>query len=383
MATFGQYLFRHGIVSRADLREATHVMVVFGGRLGTVLVEAGVLTLDQVERHLAAHLDLPAAPRERLDRPSPEALDALSVDLVRRHAALPMWIEKRTLHVALREPQDANRVDELAFATSLAIQPYVIAERRLVQLLERYYGIRPDSRFTDLHLLELAGHLRPAGTPDEPSPTPRRASAAEEERARQRKVLGIGPLDEGEELSPETDGICERRSAESVGPVPARSPAELAELESELVLAAPRERVPSLVLRVTAFYARAVAFFAVRHGMIQGLGSAAELPEDRATGIYLPLEAESLLSIPVRTGRTFRGRPAESGIDVELMRALGRAPREVAVVPIRIGEHVASLLYADNGPDALSTSCLGALEAVGETVAAAYQRLLLESSQRL
>lgn len=381
MATFGQYLIQHGVVSAAQLEEATHVMVVFGGRLGTVLVEAGVLTLEQVERHLSAHLDLPAVPPERIERPSPEALDALPVELVRRHGAFPMWIEKRTLHVAMREPQDPYRVDELAFATSLAIAPYVIAERRLVRLLERHHGIRPDSRFTDYHLLELAGHVRSATTQPEAEPAPRiRVAPPDEETSRHREALGIGPLGEGEELSSgeEREGAAARNAAPP-GPTPASSPAEVAELESELVLLAPRERVVSLALRIASFYARAAAFFAVRQGMIQGLESAAELSGDRAAGIYLPLEAPSLLSAPVRSGRTFRGRPASSGIDVELMRALGRRPREVAVVPIQLGERVASLLYVDNGADALASSCLVALEAVGETVAAAYQRLLLAS----
>ncbi len=379
MATFGQYLIQHGIVSTAQLEEATHVMVVFGGRLGTVLVEAGALTLEQVERHLSAHLDLPAAPPERLERPTQEALEALPAPLVRRHGAIPMWIEKRTLHVAMREPQDPNRVDELAFATSLAIQPYVIAERRLVRLLERHYGIRPDSRFTDHHLLELAGHVRSARPRCEAQPVaPRiRSAPLDEEASRQREALGIAPLDEGEELS-----AGEERAAHGAAPpdpTPASSPAEVAELESELVLLAAREQVASLALRIASFYARAVAFFAVRQGMIQGLASAAELSADRAAGIYLPLEAPSMLSAPLRSGRTFRGRPASSGIDVELMRTLGRQPKEVAVVPIRIGERIASLLYVDNGADPLSTSCLVALESVGETVAAAYQRLLLAS----
>src|SRR5262245_45078174 len=162
-----------------------------------------------------------------------------------------MWIEKRTLHVAMREPQDPSRVDELAFATSLAIQPYVIAERRLVRLLERHYGIRPDSRFTDFHLLALAGHVRSAMARGEAEPVaPRiRSVPLDDEASRQREALGIGPLDEGEELS-----TGEERTADATppGPTPASSPAEVAELESELVLVAPRERVASLALRIAS-----------------------------------------------------------------------------------------------------------------------------------
>jgi hypothetical protein len=68
VATFGRHLLDRGVVSRAQLEEATQVMVVFGGRLGTILVEAGVLTLEQVEEQLARHLDLRRPPaRDGID----------------------------------------------------------------------------------------------------------------------------------------------------------------------------------------------------------------------------------------------------------------------------------------------------------------------------
>ena len=63
MASFGRYLLDRGVLAREQLAEATQVMVVFGGRLGTILVEAGMLSVEQVEEHLARHLDLPRAPR--------------------------------------------------------------------------------------------------------------------------------------------------------------------------------------------------------------------------------------------------------------------------------------------------------------------------------
>ena len=53
--TFGRYLRRHAIVSEEQLKDATAALVLFGGRLGTHLVERGALNPDELERHLAAH----------------------------------------------------------------------------------------------------------------------------------------------------------------------------------------------------------------------------------------------------------------------------------------------------------------------------------------
>jgi hypothetical protein len=372
-----------------------------------VLVEAGMLTLEAVEEHLSAHLHIPTAPSERLEQPDPEALEAISADLVRRHRMFPMWLEKQTLHVAMSDPRDPNAIDQLAFATSLSIQPYVVAELRLVQLLEQYYEIRPNSRFTDYHLLEVAGHVQNSRRqrPSERRQIERRnqrPSADTDETEQRRSVLGIRPLEEGEELSrredfrdwgtdanPEVSGTDAAAveatgtpSPESpMGAPPARSTAEISELESELVLLATPGAVPSLVLRIGVSYARAVAFLAVRRDQIRVLLTAGEMAGIQVEGSEFAASAQGMLSGPVSTGKVFRGLPASEGVDRDLLELLQREPRELAVFPIRIAERTVSLLYVDNGDAALAATSIAALEALCEITTAAYDRLLLESQR--
>jgi hypothetical protein len=409
MGTFGRYLLERGAVSGERLEEATQVLVVFGGRLGTVLVESGALTLEEVERHLSAHLGVPAAPLDRLHEPHPDALAAIPKNLVDRYRVFPMWREKRTLHVAMSDPQNPNQIDELAFATSLSITPYVVAELRLAQLLERYYQIRPDSRFTDHYLLEMAGHVRPRKeSPLAQGRAPRRQQRSpardDDEQSRQREDLGIGPLEEGEELSRNED--FEERSTDTaalesgsgraaVAPTPdpsagsrsrplaASSPAEVSELESQLVQLATPKTLPTLVLRIAAFHARAVAFFGVRRGTIRGLLAAGDMAGSQVEHIEVPLSAPSVLSRPVRDGTIFLGPPGSKAADRDLLRGLGREPRELIVLPIHFGERTASLLYADNRDAALAETSIAALEALCEITSGAYERLLVAGRKHL
>ena len=424
MGSFGRYLWDKGVLARAPLEEATQVMVVFGGRLGTILVEAGHLTLEEVEQHLSAHLDLPCAPAERLARPDPDALETVSCDIARRHSAFPMWIEKRTLHVAMLDPQAPDRVDELAFSTGLAIQPYVIAERRLVELLDRHYGIRPDPRFTDPRILELAGHCRPPRERDEDSAG--RAAASQRDTAlraesdqleRARKVFGIAPLDAGEELSTpdaldsspanavaegyEAIDLTEKVAAspesaqEGTPRLPAEtsdsdrsrdrmlaaSPGEIARLESQMALLADRDALSGLALRIASCFVCRAALFVVRDGMIQGI-AAAGAKTDRIDGIYLPVASDHLLARAARTASPYRSPPAREGIDASLVRMLAdEPPREAAALPISVGDRVVNLLYVDNGADALAETALGALEALCDIMTAAYERIILEAKR--
>ena len=48
--SFGKYLATKGLISPEQLDEATQALVVFGGRLGTNLIELGYLRIDQVEQ---------------------------------------------------------------------------------------------------------------------------------------------------------------------------------------------------------------------------------------------------------------------------------------------------------------------------------------------
>jgi hypothetical protein len=59
------------------------------------------------------------------------------------------------------------------------------------------------------------------------------------------------------------------------------------------------------------------------------------------------------------------------------------APAEVAFFPIRIGERVVNLLYADNGYEPLGEKSFAALAALCQRVAQSYERIILEKKRRL
>jgi hypothetical protein len=340
-------------------------------------------------------------PANRVAHPQPQALELVTPDLARRHMAFPMWIEKRKLHVAMLDPVNANRVDELAFATGLSVVPYVAAERRLVSLLERHYDIRPDSRFTDTRILELAGHVRPARRrrAADRRGAGRAATATseeEEERARWRESHGIAPLAEGEELSVadefealSTTGAEEPASAAEPCPAddpcalePASSAQEAARLGRELVLLADREAVVPIALRIAAYHAYSAAVFSVRDGMVQGVQACGASASQRIDGVYVPVEAESMFSGPAR-GSVFHGRPSRVGADAAVARALGADAVEVAaVLPVTVNGQVVQLLYVDDGRRALRPESLAALGALCDSIAAAYGRLISEQTRR-
>ena len=147
--SFGTYLLHKGVCSRELLECATRNVALYGGRLGTNLVELGALDIDEMGRHLAAFLSVPPAPAAWIEAPAGDALAAVPRELVEKFRVLPLRFERRLLHVAMRDPRAASQRDELGRATGFGIQPYAIAEMRLSALLEHYYGIAGELRIAE------------------------------------------------------------------------------------------------------------------------------------------------------------------------------------------------------------------------------------------
>jgi len=415
MGVFGKYLVRRGALTRAQLDEATQSQVVFGGRLGTNLVELGYLRLDELERLLSEHLGIPVPPAQWLERPSDEALGAVPKALVERYGVLPLALEERILHLAMSDPRDPRQVDELAFATGLRVQPYVLAEVRISALMEHYYGIARDTRYINLGP-EAARGRHAAGAPERAAERAATAPVADAGAA-----LGMTPLDDGQDLideetfsalharwqavpspaaeePPPPARTSERKRAEpermevpeapsgetrAGGTESAASPIHAAVLEAALEAARDRDSVGRLALRVARLHASAAALFVVRGGMVSGFRGNGEGMNGTIDGILIPAEVDTIFSRPATAATPFRGRPPEGGIDGRVLGALSRrGVRDALVHPIVIRDRVINLLYADNGSEPLAEASIAALAALCDCVARAYERLIVERKVR-
>ena len=379
--TFGRYLLRHGVVSRGALADATAAMVLFGGRLGTHLVERNAVRLDVLERHLAAHGGVRLAPPERLEKPSHEALAALPEKWVRRHKVLPFGLADGCLEVAMRDPGNRAQCDELASATGLRIAPFLTSELRLFFLLEKHFGIRRQLRYALLAPglapppEELPILLLDEVIEDEPPPA---------ERAFER-------LGEGEELIDATSfaRLYERIAAPADGKGPREgewlvtSAASLTSLEQGLAHARDRDGVVAHTLAIALTNARAVALFAVR-GTAQGLAAAGEVASRDLRGVLVAPEPGSLLAGALERVTFVRGVPREGGLDARLAHLLRPGPpAEVAFFPIRIADRVVNVLYADNGAEPFAPGACEALAALCQRAATSYARIIVERKKRM
>jgi hypothetical protein len=130
-----------------QMEEALKNQAIFGGRLGTNLIEMGFLEEDEVAEFLSRKMGLPCVPSDQLMSVPPEVIRLIPKELAVKYHIIPIAIEKKRLSLAMLDPSDLPLMDEISFVTGYVIIPLIATEMRMTLALEKHYGLKPNTRF--------------------------------------------------------------------------------------------------------------------------------------------------------------------------------------------------------------------------------------------
>ncbi|MCM2357553.1 MAG: general secretion pathway protein GspE [Geobacteraceae bacterium] len=146
----GELLVNDGLLTRKQLEEALKCQVIFGGRLGTNLVEMGIIEELDLLRILGKQLEMPYVSPEQLACVPPEVIKLIPREIAEEYKIIPLSLEKKRLTVAMWDPSDLSAIDAVSFITGYIIIPVVCSELRLLLALEQYYGVKREVRYIQL-----------------------------------------------------------------------------------------------------------------------------------------------------------------------------------------------------------------------------------------
>src|SRR5256885_7443489 len=136
MPKIGEVLIREGHLTPDGLEEALDWQVLYGGRLGTNLLELRLVAEEQLARALGKQLGAEVAWGEL-------AVDPALIATVPKHIAdrqelVPWKLEKWRLKVLCCEISVGN-LDQLSYKVGRTCVPVIAPEFRVVQLLRTHY----------------------------------------------------------------------------------------------------------------------------------------------------------------------------------------------------------------------------------------------------
>ncbi len=135
----GEILIEASVINQETLNRGLAEQRKWGGQLGRVMVDRGLITEDALVKALSQQFRIPVIDVARASVPR-AALDAVSVELAQQFCVLPVKLEGKFLDLAMSDPTNLGVIDELRMRTQLDVQPFIAGPRAIEQAIKRWYS---------------------------------------------------------------------------------------------------------------------------------------------------------------------------------------------------------------------------------------------------
>ena len=339
----GETLVKKGLLTKAQLEVALKSHLIFGGHLGTNLIETGLLDEDTLGEVLATSAGVPYVASHLLTEIRPSTISTFPNRIAEEYRAIPFKIEDNALHVAFVDPRDLRSLDAVKFATGRNVVAWIAPEVRILQALERYYGVERRARYIRLdHRLHAPQQVSRADRRAAPSsPThedPRYLSAQDSEA-----MFGYG-----RPWQDVADELFKGDSAESSPPKTLMSLPELAERYGR---ADSRDDLARTALEFAAGRTHRMLLMFVRANWATvWIERGFTIPDVARSGAKFDVTTEALFRALMENDHYFGALPKDKEARAFYDRLGVAAPTELLLIPIYVNDQLVAAALADGGP---------------------------------
>ena len=410
----GKLILQDGAISQAQLDEAIQNQVVFGGRLGTSLVELGYIDIGQLGGYLAKMHGVPTVDHKEIKACSKGVINTLGKKMATKHQCVPLSADKSSLDLLMMNPTDLAAIDEISFATSKRIKPHVASEMLIMSLLEKYYEIARPMRFISFasNILEEPTMVVTGAGIDETAPLPEveeemegvdfskyasdqtkeeedvktpieiTAEDAEEEILDINELIHEAPAEEIIEAAELVEELEEEEELELLEELPELL--NLEEARQRLLEVDDRDELSRIVLSFAHSYFKRSALFITRLGKVVGwYGMGDGINATMVKSVMLPLDEPSIFKSVFDSQAFFLGAVPETKYNDLFLNAIGgEKPQSAFLIPILFKGQVVNILYGDNGDGQAAPFDISDLLILAPKVPLAFEQLILKKKNQ-
>lgn len=136
----GDTLMEAGLLTRDQLKSALIEQMKTGKRLGDQLIDLKLVSESQLAYCLASQAGIIFVDPTTIRIP-PELFKLIPESLAKQHLAVPLQIKDDKLVVAMVDPLDLESLKDLRFHASIDIQPVVAARREILETIDQSYHL--------------------------------------------------------------------------------------------------------------------------------------------------------------------------------------------------------------------------------------------------
>lgn len=311
----GEALIKNSLITRDQLNQALERQVIFGGRIGSNIMELGFIKEHEMLSFLSFFFKVPAVKVVELNAIDPEVIASITRDFADKYRIVPFRKDRNRLHVAMLDPRSLSSVDELRFLTGFDIVPYVITELRLLYCLEKYYDLKRDLRYVSV----------------------------------------FGKDDVQEEKKPEDTAK------------------QIVKVKEQYAAVRDREEVIGVLLNETKPVASRAAVFVVKGNAVSGWKARGLEVEQFSQSV----EGQSVFSDVLSRKTYYRGPLLKIPGNAMLIERLNGTPQDCCMMPVAIRDKIIGLLYVDNGNRSVLDAGLGYIHSLVAMAAVSFEIVIL------
>jgi type IV pilus assembly protein PilB len=135
----GDLLVREKVITEQQLEQSLKVQKQTGGRLGSVLVNLGFLSEEDVTNFLSRQYGVPAINLNYFEI-DPAVVKLVPHETAKRYQILPLSRVGASLTIAMVDPTNVFAMDDIKFMTGFNIEPVVASETAILEGIEKVYA---------------------------------------------------------------------------------------------------------------------------------------------------------------------------------------------------------------------------------------------------
>lgn len=134
----GQMLLEAGLITRDQLEQALKQQRAEGGRLGFNLVKIKAIAESDLNENLAKQHRVESVNLDEVEVDN-AIIKLVPPEVARRYEVVPIRKDGKVLVVAMTDPDNLFAIDDLRFSIGLEIEPHICASSMIIRAIRRFY----------------------------------------------------------------------------------------------------------------------------------------------------------------------------------------------------------------------------------------------------
>ena len=152
----GDMLLEAGIITQEQLEDALEKNKTAHKKIGEMLVDLGYATEEAIGEGLATQLNIPFISLHGM-KIEDDIIKLADGKLLRKHLMIPFEYKEgnvNIIRVAMADPMDMRGIDDFSIITNLQVEPVIATTQDILVTLDKYYGDSESKRVAQQYAKE-------------------------------------------------------------------------------------------------------------------------------------------------------------------------------------------------------------------------------------